>query len=210
MPITRDVAWYNSGSRPMMKVRDGAVTADVEQGDVASCAVDQGALAACAITTGNLAACSITCTALADGHVVSQKASNNLVMRSFLVVVDPPEPSGLISGGSSIGGWSTTYKVWRTLTPIVIERVQAFVHRAYELACNDSFTLYGNSGTCIGDIYFCGQSTALAGGTRVAGSTANFVLVNLPACTDVIAKWAISTCSVAAPVSLQFDYLSSN
>ena len=259
MPISRG-EWYNSGSRPMMKARDGAVTADVEQGDIASCALTSGTLAAgsvtCAaiadlhvtsgklaagavtcfsvadlhITSGKLAASSVTCTALADAHVtsgklasgavtctaigaahvVSEKASENLVLKSFLIVLDPPEPSGLVSGGSSIGGWTSTYKVWRPLTPIVIERVQAFVHRAYELACNDSITLFGNSGTCIGDVYFCGQSTALAGGTRVAGSTANLVLVNLPACTDIITKWVISTCSVASPVTLQIDFRTSN
>ena len=203
----------------MMKVRAGDVTADVEQGDVASCALTSGTLAANSVTctaladghvtSGKLGASAITCTAIADGHVVAQKASDNLVTRNFLVVIDPPEPSGLISGGSSIGGWSTTYKVWRTLTPIVIERVTAFVHRQYEHSCNDSFTIYGNSGTCIGDVYFCGQSTALAGGTRVGWNTGNIVLANLPACTDVLVKWVISTCSVAAPVSLQFDYIAS-
>ena len=217
MPIVSGGEWWNQNSRPMLKARAGAVTADVEQGDVNSCAVTSGALAASSVTctaladahvtSGKLAAGSVTCTALAAEHVTAEKASTNLASRTYLVILEPPEPSGLISGGSSIGGWSTTYAVWRPLTPIVIQRVQAFVQRAYEHACNDSITLYGNSGTCIGDVYFCGQSTAIAGGTRIAGGNLN--LVNLPACTNVLARWAVSTCSVASPVALQFDVLAS-
>lgn len=149
------------------------------------------------VETADLAALSVT----------SEKASRNLVTRTFVVVMDPPEPSGLLQGGSSLGGWSSAYTLWRAFVPVTIQRVQAFVLQSYQHACNDSLTLYGNAGTSIGDIYFCGQSTAIAGGTRVAGGNLN--LVNLPACADIMLKYSASTCSIPVPIAIQLDYVTS-
>lgn len=184
MPIVFGGEWWNQNTRPILKVRAGAVTADVEQADLETCAV--------------------TCAALGALVVSSEKASVNLVTRSYEVTIVPPEPSGLLSGGTSIGGWTTAYTVWRPLVPITVKRVQAYILDNYQHACNDSLTLYGNAGTSIGDIYFCGLATAIAGGTRVAGGNLN--LVALPGCTDVLVKWAVSTCSVAKAVTVQLDY----
>ena len=173
MPITGE--WGTQSQRPILK-QGRNVTADVEVADIAAGAV--------------------TCQAISTGHVVSEKASDNLVTRSLSALIAAATSSG--------GGWSTTYTIWRTLVPIQVQRFEMFAVERYQHATNDQLTLYGNAGTSIGDIRLNAISTNLAAGTRVAGGNLN--LVALPACTDITAKLAASTCAVPGAILVQIDY----
>lgn len=191
MPIERG-EWWNSGSRPVMKARAGAVTADVEQGDLASCAVQ----------AGNIAAGGVSATGqVADGIITSEKATSLLRARSVTVIVEKPT-------ASSSGGWSSSYVVWRPLTAVNVLRVQGINLGVYENATCDILEVYGNAGTSISQISFKAvASTNIAAGTRTAGAAVNQAA--LAACTDVLIKLSGSTCSVPSRVAVAIDYESS-
>lgn len=176
MPITGE--WFHQNQRPILK-QGGNVTADVEQGDVASCA--------------------ITASAIAAGIITSEKATGNLRARTVMLVVEKPT-------ASSSEGWSSAYVVWRPLTNVNIVRVQAINFGVYENATCDIYTVYGNAGTSISQISYkaVAGSTALAAGTRTAGSAVNQAA--LAACTDVLITLTGSTCSMPSRLGLLIDY----
>lgn len=205
MPIVTG-EWFNSGSRPMMKSRSGAVTADVEQGDVGSCAVDQGSVATCAMTSQNYAAGSVTCNAVKAGHIVSEKASSGLQRRSYSFVF--AKATSTETGGAAAVG-TTAIEVWR---PSVAINVLSIDHMPlggkYGNATCDNFTLYGNAGTCIGHIPLKTVSTGILRGTRTCA--VGLTQVALAADTPVLVKLFTSTCSETVDSLITVHYQSSN
>ena len=173
-----------------MKV-GGGVTADVEQGDIASCAVTSGTIAAGAMTCGALAAGAVGATAaLGDAIVTSEKASTNLRHNTVSLYFDGTTSTE--AAGVAVVE-STALVAWR---PRVTVNVLAIEHVALSLHGNatcDNFTLYGNAGTCIGDVALKAVSTAVGRGTRTAGSA--ITQSALAAGTNVLVKLFTSTCS---------------
>ena len=173
MPINRDVAWYNTGARPVMKVDSAhaAVTADVEETDLGSCAV--------------------TCSKIAAGHVVSEKASCGLQRRSFSFVFS--KATSTETGGEAAVG-TTAIEVWRPSVAINVLDVEHFpIGGKYGNATCDNFTLYANAGTCLGHFPLKTVSTGILRGTRTAIAGLNQVA--LAAGTPVLCKLFTSTCS---------------
>ena len=186
MPITREVAWYNAGSRPMLKQSDGRVTADVEESDIASCAV--------------------TCSKIAAEHVVSEKASCGLRRRTFSFVFS--KATSTEAGGETAVG-TTAIEVWR---PSVAVEVLGFDHMPiggkYGNATCDNFTLYANAGTCLGHVALKAVSTGINRGVRTAGS--GLTQTALAAGTPVLCKLFTSTCSETVDSLFTISYLSTN
>ena len=194
MPIVNG-DWWNTGSRPVMKVRSGAVTADVEQGDVASCAV----------TSGTIAAGAVTCAAIAALHVVSEKASCGLQRRTHSFVFS--KATSTETGGESAVG-TTAIEVWRPSVAVNILSIDHMPLAKYGNATCDNFTLYGNEGTCIGHVVLKAVSTGINRGVRTP--TCELVQVALAAGTAVLVKLFTSTCSETADSLFTVHYQSTN
>lgn len=180
MPIVRG-EWYHQSTRPMLKYKDGAVTADVEQSDVASCAVTSGSIALAAVK--------------------SEHASTGLRRRSvslFFKGTTSTEAAGVAAVES------TALVVWRPSVPINVVGFDVLNPSLYGNATCDNLTLYGNEGTCIGHVPFKSVSTGVARGTRTAGS--GLVRQALAADTNVLAKLFTSTCSQPADLLIQLHY----
>ena len=186
--------WWSQSQRPILK-QGRAVTADVEQGDVASCAIQ----------AGNIAAGGVSATApFADAIVTSEKASTNLATRSVLVFL---EGATSTEAAGQIRPCSTTNAVWRPFVPISVLRIQRYSLALEEMATCDNFVLYGNAGTCIGGILLSAGTTNPSAYTRTASGA--LTLTALAACTDVFVRRFSSTCSVQGRSAIQIDYLSS-
>lgn len=171
MPIVSGGEWWNQGTRPVLKQRTGAVTADVEEADLASCAV--------------------TCAKIAAQHVVSEKASCGLQRRSYAFVFS--KATSTEAGGESAVG-TTAIEVWRPSVAVNVLDVEHYpIGGKYGNATCDNFTLYGNNGTCIGHFPLKSVSTGINRGTRTAISGLNQVA--LAAGTAVLCKLFTSTCS---------------
>ena len=168
--------WFNQSSRPLMRSQ-GAVSQDVETCDIADAAV--------------------TAAKVAGGIISSEKATAKLRQRSIMLFVEKQT-------ATSSEGWSTSYAAWRPLTNVNILRVQHIALGNYENATCDNYTLYGNAGTSISDVALKAVATAVAAGTRTAGSA--IVQAALAACTDIFIKLFGSTCSVPARAAFQIDY----
>lgn len=186
--------WWTQNARPILKYRSGAVTADVEQDDVASCAVTCAALAAGAVAAANK---------MADGIVTSEKATAALRHRTIAFTVQAPSSSEA-AGIAAVE--STSAVLWRPRTAVNVLQVTGFTRALYENATCDMFVLYGNNGTCIGQISLkaVAGSTALATGTRTAGSA--ITQAALAAGTDVLLKHVTSTCSTPRPYEIVIDF----
>ena len=183
-PIVAGGEWWNQGTRPLLKARTGAVTAEIEEGEIASCAV--------------------TCSKIARGHIISESASCGLQRRAFSFVFS--KASSTETGGEAAVG-TTAIEVWR---PSVSVNVLGIDHEPiggkYGNATCDNFTLYGNAGTCIGHITLKTVSTGILRGTRTAGT--GLVQVALAADTPVLCKLFTSTCSETVDSLVTIHYQS--
>jgi len=148
----------------------------------------------------DVAACDI-----GDGVVSSEKATANLRSRSVLLFCEAAtstEAAGVAAAGT------TAIVAWRPGVNINVTRIAHVTLGAWQNATCDNLTLYGNAGTCIGDIGLKAASTAIARGVRTAGGS--ITQAALAAGTDVLVKQNLSTCSVSARSAVQIDYETSN
>lgn len=187
MPIVNTGEWWNQNARPILKARPGAVSADVEQADMESCAVSSGAIAASAVTCGHLAAGAITCAAMTCGHVASCHASDNLLRRSYALTL--PDPAkGVAYATTCMIGWSST-------VPVQVKSVKLFPLTAWAAVTScGSFQAYSTGGSLF-EIKACTTGYGPAGKLLSAGALTNvalaagadlqFGLSNLNACDDV-------------------------
>ena len=144
----------------------------------------------------DVAACDI-----GDGVVSSEKATANLRSRSILLFCEAAtstEAAGVAAAGT------TAIVAWRPGVNVNVTRIAHVTLGAWQNATCDNLTLYGNAGTCIGDIGLKAASTAIARGVRTAGGS--ITQSALAAGTDVLIKQNLSTCSVSARSAVQIDY----
>ena len=184
MPITRNGDWWNQNTRPLLKVKAGAVTADVEQDDVASCAVTSGSVAL--------------------GAIKSEHATSGLRRKTHTIIFDGA--SSTEAGGVAAVG-TTALAVWQTPVALSIVGVDFFTLARYQNATCDIFTLYGNAGTSIGQVSLkaVAASTSLLRGVRVAATGLN--MTALPAGADVLISANVSTCSEVGRTMFVIDYV---
>ena len=184
MPITRGGEWFNQNTRPILKARSGAVTADVEQDDVASCAISSGSIAL--------------------GVVKSEHATSALRRKTHTIIFDGASST---EAGGVAAVLTTAIAVWQPPTAIDIVGVDFFTLGRYQNATCDIFTLYGNAGTCIGQVSLkaVAASTALLRGVRVALTGLNQTA--LAAGTNVLISANVSTCSEVGRTMFVIDYV---
>lgn len=169
-------SWYNEPNRPMVKASE-----DAEQGDFAACA--------------------ITCSAIAAGHVISEKASDGLRRRSYTAFVDK-------KAASSSEGWSSTYVLWQPSIKVNLLGVALFNIGDYENATCDNLTFYKNASSSFGQFALKSISTGIAAGTRTD--------MSLSACQTILADTPVtvkvngSTCSAGGRATVTFEYETSN
>lgn len=148
------------------------------------------------VTTGDILDGAVTCSAIADGHVVSEKASANLMQRSVMLSIG--------NTVSSAGGFTSEYILWQPITPVVVNGISWLLVTPYENATGDVLTLFGNAGTSMSGIALT-SATGYARGTRIAASAAIHQAA-LASGTDVVAKLEASTCSAPGHIAIQLDY----
>ena len=141
---------------------------------------------------------------LGAGVVTSEKATANLRRRSVLLFCEgatSTEAAGVAAAGT------TAIVAWRPSVNVSVVAISHVTLLPWQNATCDNFTLYGNAGTCIGDVGLKAASTAILRGVRTAGSS--ITQAALAAGTDVLVKQNLSTCSVSARSAVQIDYESS-
>lgn len=143
----------------------------------------------------------VTACEIADGVVSSEKATASLRTRSVLLFCEAAtstEAAGVNAAGT------TAIVAWRPSTNVYVTGLSHITLAPWQNATCDNLTLYGNAGTCIGDIGLKAASTAIARGVRTAGGA--ITRAALAAGTNVLIKQNLSTCSVSARSAVQIDY----
>jgi len=180
--------WWAQATRPLLKG-----IAEIDSADLASCSVVTAKIADGSVESTKLADTSVDTSKIADLNVTSEKASTNLLTRSFMALVG--------ESASSDAGFTSCYQLWRPLVPVTVQRIQHVALTAYENTTEDSFTFYAGAGSSMGSVTL---STVYRAGLRTAGSTLG--VASLAACTDMTIKLVSTTCCAPGLSAFQIDY----
>lgn len=188
MPITGD--WWQKSSRPILKKQGGMTDADVEQGEIASCAVTSGTIAAGAVAaTGQVA----------DGIITSEKATSPL--RTRVVVVQLPDPA------KGAAFWTTCYQVWRPMERVELRQIRLQPLTCWSVTtCGMNLQIYSTAGA----VATLTASTTELGSCGFAIALGTLTNTCLAADADLqIGAAAVNACDNIGLSALHIEYLTS-
>ena len=162
--------WWAHKERPILKG-----IAEIDVGDIADSAVETDKIA--------------------DKNVTSEKASTNVITKSFMAIAGNPTTSD--------AGFTSCTQLWRPLVDVTVRSIQHIAITKFVTASSgNEFLFYAGAGTSMGTVTL--STGNVAAGVRTAGSTLDVGYI--AACTDLKAKFMTSTGAVPGFSGFQIDY----